>query len=69
MSNKEHTVEEQDIYQLDLIEKHRSDLMVLIESLMHHESISFTDPVLRELIVIRNSYDLIIKELGGVIEQ
>lgn len=43
--------------------------MVLIESLMHHESISFTDPVLRELIVIRNSYDLIIKELGGVIEQ
>lgn len=69
MSNKEYTVEEQDLYQLDLIKKHRTDLMDLIESLMHHESISFTDPVLRELIVIRNSYDQIIKELGGVIEQ
>ena len=47
--------------QLDLIIKHRSELMDLIESLMHNESVAFTDPVLRELILIRQSYDLIIE--------
>ncbi|WP_162540222.1 hypothetical protein [Acinetobacter haemolyticus] len=47
--------------QLDLIIKHRSELMDLIESLMQDDAIAFTDPFLRELIVIRQSYDLIIE--------
>ncbi|MFX5472241.1 hypothetical protein ABTD76_18185 [Acinetobacter baumannii] len=47
--------------QMDLIVKHRSELMDLIESLMHNDSVAFTDLVLRELIVIRQSYDMIIK--------
>jgi|GEM_PF-5118397 len=47
--------------QMDLIVRHRSELMDLIESLMHNDSVAFTDPVLRELIVIRQSYDMIIK--------
>lgn len=46
--------------QLDFIIKQRSDLMHLIESLMHDESIAFTDPCLRELILIRQSYEKII---------
>lgn len=46
--------------QQDLIKKHVKELFELINSMMLDESVSFTDPVLRELILIRKSYELII---------
>lgn len=46
--------------QQDLLKKHHNELHELINSMMLDESVSFTDPVLRELILIRKSYELII---------